>query len=165
MNKLWQIMICVLVLGLAAPARSDDLTDRIVEQLQEQGFDRINVSRTFLGRTRVEAESSTHHREIVINPVSGEIMRDYWEARTSTRTVSPNLMDPKPEKSRGKPSHQGKGGNSGPGGNSGSSGDDDASDDASDDAGDDDAGDDDGGNDSDSSGPGGDDGDSGDSDE
>ena len=161
MNKLWQIMICVLVLGLAAPARSDDLTDRIVKQLQGQGFDRITVSRTFLGRTRVEAESRTHHREIVINPVSGEIMRDYWEARTSTRTGSPNLMDPKQEKSRGKPSHQGRGGSSGPSGNSGSSGDDDAGDDAASD----DAGDDDGDNDSDNSGSGGDDGDSGDGDD
>ena len=39
----------------------------------------MSVSRTWLGRIRIEAESGTHEREIVFNQRTGEILRDFWE--------------------------------------------------------------------------------------
>ena len=67
----------VLSLLLAAPAAADSVRDAIEDQLEDQGFDEIKVSRTLLGRLRFEAANATHLREIVINPVTGEILRDY----------------------------------------------------------------------------------------
>lgn len=65
----------------AAPAFAQTHVDRIVQQLMRQGYLEIEISRTFLGRTRIEAESPTHEREIIINPRTGEILRDYWHLK------------------------------------------------------------------------------------
>ena len=51
--------------------------DEIINQLAEQGFTRIKVSRTWLGRLRIVATNDRYQREIVINPNTGEILRDY----------------------------------------------------------------------------------------
>ena len=48
----------------------------LVEQLTADGFTYIEISRTFLGRARIIAYSATEIREIVINPTTGEILRD-----------------------------------------------------------------------------------------
>ncbi len=70
--------ILALVLT-ASSANAQSAQDRIVQQLQDQGFDQITISRTFLGRIRIEAYSDTHERELVFNPNTGNILRDYWE--------------------------------------------------------------------------------------
>lgn len=57
--------------------------DDIVAQLRAQGFSQINVSRTFLGRVKIEAQAPALHREIVLNPKTGEILRDYTDAHDS----------------------------------------------------------------------------------
>ncbi|MCX7890657.1 MAG: hypothetical protein N2422_13185 [Rhodobacteraceae bacterium] len=73
-----------LVFGLAAlaagPALAAGLEDDLVAQLRAQGFTEISVSRTWLGRVRILAEGPDGWREIVFNPRTGEILRDYWEA-------------------------------------------------------------------------------------
>ncbi len=48
----------------------------IVAQLRALGFDTIMVSTTWLGRTRITARKNGSGREIVINPRTGEILRD-----------------------------------------------------------------------------------------
>lgn len=63
--------------GLAGPVE-----DSIVRQLREQGFSQIDVRRTLLGRSRIVARSSDLYREIVVNPVTGEILRDFWRQRS-----------------------------------------------------------------------------------
>lgn len=75
----------LLGLGLAAvlmgqPAFAKDFTQRVVEQLQDQGFASIVVERTLLGRTRILADSRDGRREIILNPRTGEILRDLWIA-------------------------------------------------------------------------------------
>ncbi|PYF09458.1 hypothetical protein C8J30_10830 [Rhodobacter viridis] len=57
--------------------------DDVVAQLRAQGFKQINVSRTFLGRVKIEAQAPAVHREIVLNPKTGEILRDYTDAHDS----------------------------------------------------------------------------------
>ena len=67
---------------LAGSAVADPIVDRVTRQLAAQGYDRIEVSRTFLGRLRFEAHGPGTEREIIINPRTGEILRDYWSSDT-----------------------------------------------------------------------------------
>ena len=72
---------------LANPAQADPLVDRVTDQLAQQGYTRIVVSRTFLGRIRIEATGGNAEREIILNPRTGEILRDYWEAEDAEDAV------------------------------------------------------------------------------
>lgn len=67
-----------LVVGAmgAAPAMADVFSERIVQQLEQQGFKSISTERTWLGRTRITAEGNAGQREIIVNPNTGEILRD-----------------------------------------------------------------------------------------
>lgn len=64
---------------LAMPAHAAPTLKEIVAQLELQGYSDISISRTWLGRTRIEAENGTHEREIIFNQRTGEILRDFWE--------------------------------------------------------------------------------------
>ncbi len=69
----------IALLPLAEPALAQtEIPQQIISQLRDQGFREIRVSRTFLGRTRIVATNAEFRREIVINPVTGLILRDYW---------------------------------------------------------------------------------------
>jgi hypothetical protein len=99
---------------LGPPAHSATTEESIVAELREQGFQRIEIRRTLLGRTRILAESSAYEREIILNPATGVILRDYWKTRgavgrdgPSSLVGGPNLRD---------------GGNAASSGGSGSSG-------------------------------------------
>lgn len=70
------VIACALSLA-ALPALAAPSVDQIVAQLEAQGYDDIDVERTWLGRIRIEAESKTREREIIINPRTGEILRDF----------------------------------------------------------------------------------------
>ena len=61
--------------GFATPGQ-----DMVTASLQEQGFEVRLVHWTLLGRIRIIAVSDTVRREIVINPTTGEILRDYSQA-------------------------------------------------------------------------------------
>lgn len=62
-----------------AQVQNETPQERYIRQLGEQGFVDISVTRTWLGRVRIRAFSDTMEREIVLNPNSGEILRDYTE--------------------------------------------------------------------------------------
>ncbi|QIZ82609.1 hypothetical protein HFZ77_15160 [Thalassovita gelatinovora] len=128
------------------------MRDSIVSQLKQQGYEQIAVSRTWLGRTRILAERGSERREIIINPRTGEILRDFW--RSDAATGAALLAHPEAGARSG----------GGSGGGADASGDDSGDDDSGDDSGDDDSGDD-GGDDSGGDGEGDSgDGDSGDGD-
>lgn len=57
--------------------------DQVVNQLRRQGYDRITVARTLLGRTRIVAIGPRGSREIVLNPSTGAILRDYVDRSDS----------------------------------------------------------------------------------
>ena len=48
----------------------------LVEELKAAGFTYIEIHRTFLGRARLVAFSATEMREIILNPTTGEVLRD-----------------------------------------------------------------------------------------
>ena len=88
-----------LLLIVAAPATAQSVQDQIVSQLRSQGFEQIELSRTFLGRIRVVAVSDTLERELVFNPKTGEILRDYWEERDGPNARVPRVFSPPRDKS------------------------------------------------------------------
>ncbi|WP_434288871.1 hypothetical protein [Celeribacter sp. SCSIO 80788] len=62
-----------------ALAQSGSVIDQVVAQIKAQGYTKITMERTLLGRTRIVAENGTMRREIIVSPATGEILRDYWE--------------------------------------------------------------------------------------
>lgn len=124
-------------LVLAMPAHADDFGAAVMRQLQEQGFTEFDMTRTLLGRLRIVATGAAGQREIVLNPLTGEILRDLWLRRDDDGDGG----------NGGRSSDRsGNGGNSGDSSGSGGSGGGDDDDD------DDDSGDDSSGSDSGSGG-------------
>jgi hypothetical protein len=74
-------LIAALVALAASPALAAGPVDRVVGDLRRLGFSSITVSRTLLGRSRVVAERDDGTREIILNPITGEILRDLWLPR------------------------------------------------------------------------------------
>lgn len=73
-RMIWATALCI---GLATPAFANPHVDRVVSMLQSDGYQNIEVERTWLGRIRIEAEKGEFEREIVLNRSTGEILRDY----------------------------------------------------------------------------------------
>ena len=82
-------MIAGLLLALAAgvPGEAAPLDD-IAANLRADGYEVREVSRTWLGRIRIEAVSDRYQREIVFDRVTGEILRDYLTKRRPDRPAS-----------------------------------------------------------------------------
>lgn len=81
-GKLIALILVVTVAGGSqgfAQSAGDKRVQAIARDLSRQGYREIEVTRTWLGRIRIEAKSATGEREIVVNPRTGEILRDYWE--------------------------------------------------------------------------------------
>ncbi|MFY0660195.1 MAG: hypothetical protein JXR15_06860 [Shimia sp.] len=68
-----------LVVTMSGAAQAETRVEAIARHLAEQGYHDIEIGRTFLGRARIEAEKNGMEREIIVNPRTGEILRDYWE--------------------------------------------------------------------------------------
>jgi hypothetical protein len=52
--------------------------DQVIAQLTKLGFSGISVEATWLGRIRIVGKRADGMREIVLNPRTGEILRDVW---------------------------------------------------------------------------------------
>ena len=79
MNRRHTFLLSLGLLALLAmPAAAQTAEERVVRQLRAQGFDEIEVTRTMLGRVRILAIEDDTLREIVLNPTTGAILRDYW---------------------------------------------------------------------------------------
>jgi hypothetical protein len=86
-----------LALGIAPGASfAQTAEEAIIAQLTQQGFTNISVSRTLLGRTRIEATSASLRREIVFNPATGVILRDYWQDLDDDDDDGNRLINPSP---------------------------------------------------------------------
>mmetsp|Transcript_57 Transcript_57/g.137 ORF Transcript_57/g.137 Transcript_57/m.137 type:complete len:124 (-) Transcript_57:1393-1764(-) len=70
---------CFLAVANASAARAETRVEAIARHLAEQGYQDMEIGRTFLGRVWIEAEKNGLEREIIVNPRTGEILRDYWE--------------------------------------------------------------------------------------
>jgi hypothetical protein len=62
---------------VSGPAQAQTAQDQILKQLRDQGYGNIRSNRTLLGRVRILADRRDGSREIVFNPSTGSIMRDY----------------------------------------------------------------------------------------
>ena len=84
--------------AMATPAlaQGDAFAALFVEQLKAQGFGRIEVSRTWLGRIRIVARNESFRREIILNPRTGEVLRDLW-VNLSSGQVGSGLYNPDDE--------------------------------------------------------------------
>ena len=73
------VLIIVFLAFATSPALAagDFVRDKILQDLREDGYSHVKISRTFLGRMRFVATKSGSRREIVVNPVNGVILRDY----------------------------------------------------------------------------------------
>lgn len=65
---------------VAGAAFAAGYADAVVAQLTRQGFYNIAVDTTWLGRVRIMADRGDGQREIILNPRTGEILRDSWQA-------------------------------------------------------------------------------------
>ncbi|MCR9109936.1 hypothetical protein [Marivita sp. XM-24bin2] len=64
---------------LPATAFAQTAEDQVIDQLKRQGYRRITLGSTFLGRTRIVATGPRGRREIILNPSTGAILRDYLD--------------------------------------------------------------------------------------
>ncbi len=72
-----RLLAVVILTGLCAPAAARTVEERLIAGLKDQGYAIVEDGYTFLGRLRIVAENDTYHREIVVNPGTGEVLRDY----------------------------------------------------------------------------------------
>lgn len=78
------IILAALITALAAgPVLAEGPVDRILRDLRKLGYSQVDVERTLLGRTRIVADSPDASREIIVNPATGEILRDLWIPRNA----------------------------------------------------------------------------------
>ena len=77
MLRLLRVCVTGLALCLALPALAQGIEEEIVAQLRAQGYEEFEVERTLLGRLRIVAIGQGLRREIVIQPATGAILRDY----------------------------------------------------------------------------------------
>jgi hypothetical protein len=88
MNRRSFIAAFIAASALPSVVMAQGFADQIVAQLRAQGFDNISVSNTWLGRTRITAQSADGSREIIIDPRTGEILRDLWQGKGSGNIIS-----------------------------------------------------------------------------
>jgi hypothetical protein len=81
-------------IALAGPALAGDVIDSIVRQLRKQGFRSVVQERTLLGRVRIVADRKDGSREIIVNPRTGEILRDLWTPLNGSASDGPVLNEP-----------------------------------------------------------------------
>jgi hypothetical protein len=116
-----------LALGSGA-AFAQSFAEDLIAQLTAMGFVDFDVSTTWLGRVKILATRADGVREIVLNPRTGEILRDFWMPYSGiggTRVVLDDVEDD--DNSGSGSDDDGGDDNSGPGGG----GDDDGGDDNS----------------------------------
>ncbi len=78
MNRRLFVATACMALLTAGTAMARDVADTIVRQLRAQGYSDVTVTSTWLNRTRIHGRSSNAEREIILNPNTGEILRDLY---------------------------------------------------------------------------------------
>ncbi len=125
--------LLALVLGgliAASPVFADGLADKIARRMVQLGFGDVQVEGTFLGRARITGTRAGVSREIIVNPNTGEILRDLWlgadgqvrAADIDTDDVEDKLDDSGKGRGRSGGDGGGEDGGGGSGSNSGSGG-------------------------------------------
>jgi hypothetical protein len=104
----------VLLAGSAGMAMATPFADTVIAQLTEQGFANVSSETTWLGRVRITATRVDGQREIIMNPRTGEILRDMWSGIGPTNASGP-IIDDVGETGRGASAGDGGSGDGGSG--------------------------------------------------
>ena len=117
MNRRALTTILALAIACGGQARADAPVDRILRDLKRLGYATVSVERTLLRRTRILAQSDEAQREIIVNPNTGEILRDLWIPldKASSSGTSGGLLDDGPISASGPDDDGDAGDNSGSG--------------------------------------------------
>jgi hypothetical protein len=108
-----------------APVFAQSVVDGIVAQLTSQGYRNISVQKTLLGRAQIVGYKRSQRREIIVNPRTGEILRDFWEDGVGApQIVDADEVDGGQGRGQGKGRGRGRGGDNGSGDDEGDDGDD-----------------------------------------
>lgn len=97
----------VVALFGAGAALALDYQSSVLAQLRAQGFDEIKVETTWLGRLKFTAQRRGAEREIILNPRSGEILRDILSTRDGA--IRPRISDDSEDHSEGASDQHGSG--------------------------------------------------------
>ena len=84
------ILVLILAMTPATAQANDAMRDRIIRELRDDGYTDIRIFRTFLGRLRFIARDDDTRREIVLNPATGVILRDYLRVLDTGTGSSPS---------------------------------------------------------------------------
>ena len=76
---------------MVGTAVAESFEGSVVAQLRGQGYREVNVERTMLGRVRIVAAKNGGTREIILNPRTGEILRDVVQAQDGR--VEPQISE------------------------------------------------------------------------
>lgn len=117
-------IMALAVFLFTGPAMAEDFVAPIVSQLKRDGYSNIVVEYTFLGRVQIRATHDGLSREVVVNPRTGEILRDLRTRPASDRTDDDRDDDDGDDDGNQGGDDEGgdDDGDSGEGGNSGSGG-------------------------------------------
>jgi len=97
MTKRNSILALALVASFAAsPALAQNYSERVISWLEQHGYTKFEVKRTWLGRVKIEAYAKGVEREIIINGRTGEILRDFWYVESEHRDNASVSMLPAP---------------------------------------------------------------------
>lgn len=86
MRRVSLIVSVFALFWLAIPAGAQTPTDNYVLQLRELGYEDITISRTFLGRYKIEASRDGVTREMVVAR-NGQLLFDYFDADDKSPSV------------------------------------------------------------------------------
>lgn len=78
-SRLFKTTTFIVMMSSAAIAQTAEET--VARQLKNQGYSEIVVEYTLLGRARITAQRQGVNREVIVNPRTGEILRDYSRAK------------------------------------------------------------------------------------
>ncbi len=78
-----------LAAGLFGPvpafARNDDAAQAMAKQLAREGWRNLKIGRTLLGRVRITANRDGRLREVVLDPRTGEVLRDLTQKVSASK--------------------------------------------------------------------------------
>ncbi len=75
------VMICATLSLSAGEADETETVAAVLGALRDGGYHEIWFERTLLNRVRIVATRNGEHREIVVDPRTGELLRDYQQDR------------------------------------------------------------------------------------
>ena len=87
MRRVNLTLACLAVALCGSTGFAATYEERVVVQLRAMGYTDITVSFTMLGRAQILAVNQQQTREIVLNPRTGEILRDYAQGPAGSNDV------------------------------------------------------------------------------